>query len=67
MKNIEKLEEQLRKEHQLRKTADIFLLELQTSRQEAVARVSAMRDMQRDISKHCKAVKYVWARQVGDV
>lgn len=56
-RTIATLEEQLGREHQLRKTADSFLLDLQTSRREAVNRVSAMLDMQRDIAKHCKAVK----------
>ncbi len=57
IKKIDKLEEQVGKEHQLRKTADIFLLNLQSSRQEAVRSVSVMKDLHRDISKHKTAVK----------
>ncbi len=57
IKKIDKLEEQVGKEHQPRKTADIFLLNLQSSRQEAVRSVSVMKDLHRDISKHKTAVK----------
>ena len=57
METIEHLQGQLAQEHQLRKTTDSFLLELQTARQRAVGCVRAVKDTQRDIVIHSKSVK----------
>ncbi len=57
LEKIEYLEEQLTKEHQLRKTTDDFILDLQTSRQAAVSHVNRVRGGQRHTSKHFKAVQ----------
>ncbi len=51
------LESKLAQEHHLRKTADSFLLDLQSSRQKAVDAAAAVKESQGDVAKHCKAVK----------
>ena len=58
METIDYLEGQLSQEHQLRQSADSYLLELQQSRQKAVSSVSSIFESQRDIDKHCTAVRY---------
>ena len=54
---IEILEKQLSQEHQLRKTADSYLLKLQTARQHTVGCMDSVKDVQHSINKHCKAVR----------
>lgn len=54
---IDVMEKKLAQEHQLRKTADNFLLDLQTSRQQAVSAAAAVKSCQEDIAKHCKSIK----------
>ncbi len=57
MAKIDYLEEQLKREHQLRETTDGYILDLQTARQEAVGHLSRVKDGQRDITRHLKALK----------
>lgn len=57
METIEQLEAQVSREHELRKTTDSFLLELQQARQRASQCVSSVRDGQADIGTHSKAVR----------
>ena len=57
LEKVEYLEEQLAKENQLRKTTDGYILNLQTSRQEAVSHVNRVRGGQKDTAKHFKAVQ----------
>ena len=57
MERVELLEKQLSQEHSLRSAADNYLLELQQSRQKAASCLAGLRDGQKDIATHCKAVK----------
>ena len=57
MDRVEQLEKQVTQEHSLRCAADNYLLELQQSRQRAVASLDGLRDGQSDIATHCNAVK----------
>ena len=60
MDNIGLLEEQLAKEHQLRKVTDNYILDLQAARQEAVGCVDQVKSEQKDVIKHFKSVRYVF-------
>ncbi len=59
MDRINYLEEQLAREHQLRETTDGYILDLQTARQEAVTHISKVKDGQRNVTRHLKAVRLV--------
>ena len=55
---IELLEEQLAKEHQLRKVTDNYILDLQAARHEAVGCLDQVKSGQKDVVKHFKSVRY---------
>ncbi len=57
METIEQLERQVSQEHELRRTTDSYLLELQQSRQRATQCVSSVRDAQEDVGTHSKAMR----------
>ena len=57
LEQIEFLQQQLRQEHELRKSADSYLLEVQLSRQQARECVQGVRDCYGDIAKHTHSVR----------
>ena len=57
IEKVELLEAQLMQEHALRNATDSYLLELQQAKQKAASCLVDLRDGQKDIVAHCRAIR----------